>query len=100
MKLTLTTPILDADGKPAKDLTVGKAIEAALLSQADTDRATGEQKDKRYRMWQRVVNKDEAEFTTEEMAVIKSLVGVVWSTIVVGQVYDAIEGRQGSPAQG
>lgn len=104
MKVTLNTaPLIAVNGLPARYETVAgsteilypvKACFIALCNDVPQNPQTGEQKYKRYKLAQRfekeVVNED---FTSEEIADVKSAIGNIYPPLIVGQLYDQLEGK-------
>ncbi len=74
------------------DMTVVHACSSALLS-ADKEGDTGETKYERWVLVKKIKDRDnDLDLTSEELSLIKKCVGIVYPSIVVGQVYDALEG--------
>jgi hypothetical protein len=80
--------ILSGD-KPTTLKTI--AINALMATYTDEQNLSGEDKLKRWKMGQRIVN-DEEDFSVEDIALLKKLIGKAYSTIIVGQAYEMLEG--------
>lgn len=98
MKLNITQPIKSLDGTPIKDdqnqeLTLKVVLVNALLTQNE-EKLTGEEKYKRYSLSKKIYESDEeVELSIEEVAQLKRLIGDLYPPLVVGQVFDILEGR-------
>ncbi len=67
------------------------AIEALLMPE---ENLSGEEKAKRYLMATRIyANPDGPDFTVEELATIKKVIGRGYGPLVVGQVWEMLEGK-------
>ena len=80
--------ILD-DGKATTLQTV--AINALMATYTDEQNLSGEDKLKRWKMSQRIFGGEE-DFSIEDVALLKKLIGKAYSTIIVGQAYEMLEG--------
>lgn len=84
-------PLLNIDGEAVqengKDALVKTAVINALLG---VDDAGGEEKAKRYMLALDVKN-DKEDYMTEDLALIKKLVGKFFPPMTVGQIYEIIE---------
>jgi len=81
---------LIAEGEP---LTFRGAVAGALLSQPSGENLSGAKKYRRYRLARLVMDaQGEVELTAEDVAEIKQAVGEVYLPLVVGQVWDWLEG--------
>lgn len=92
MPIDLTQPILDLAGEPAGDLTLGSAIEQALmLPVKGDDQMTGSAKLKLFLLATRLHGKGTAELAADDVVLIKDRVGRLFTPIVVGRVWSAID---------
>lgn len=93
MNIKLTELITDLDGSPAGDgLTLGAAIEQALLIPAKgDDQLTGAAKVKLFMLASRLHGKESADLTAEDVVLVKERVGRLFTPIVVGRVWAAID---------
>lgn len=90
--------ILDLDGKPIpqstgkdkKDLTLKDVLVSALMNPQED--GTGEKKLQRFKLAQKIHDNEEYEITSEEAVELKQLVAKQYNPLVVGRVYEAIEG--------
>ncbi|MCD6262343.1 MAG: hypothetical protein J7J52_04905 [Deltaproteobacteria bacterium] len=82
-------PLIDA-GKPVtlKDVSVN-----ALLAQQERETLDAKEKLARYELALKVNKGGDVEVTVEEIAKIKDCVGKVYPTLVVGQVFHLLEGK-------
>ncbi len=85
----------DNDGKGnVIDATLKNAIVNALLAPLGQGKAEiGTDKVKKFDLAQQIYNNDEVELTVEEVTLIKERVGEVFGAIVVGQVFNLLEGK-------
>lgn len=82
----------NVDGQ-AVDATVKTAIVNAVL--APVQKESGIDKVKKFNLAQRVYKEDEVELTAEEISLIKTCIGENFAPIVVGQVWNLLEGKDG-----
>ena len=78
-----------SEDKPTTLKTI--AINALMATYTDEQNLSGEDKLKRWKMGQRIAN-DEEDFSIEDIALLKKLIGKAYSTIIVGQAYEMLEG--------
>ena len=80
------------DGTP---FTLRDAIKQALLAQFEDERnLTLEEKVKRYDLYQKVKDAvDPADFTSDEIVLIKKVVGKAYGVLIVGQAVKMLEGK-------
>lgn len=100
MKINVNHVLKTIDGQSMKDNVNGEAIDAtvkmaivnAVLSPVDKE--TGVKKLEKYQLAQKVYNADgEVELSAEEISLIKKQVGEVFPPIIVGQVFNLLEGK-------
>lgn len=78
------------EGEP---FTLREAAASALLSQPAHANLTGQQKYRRYRLARLLTDApSELELTAEDVAEIKQATGEIYMPLVVGQVWDWLEG--------
>ena len=92
--LALNHPLIGPDRKPIAE-GVGPpqltdALAQALLHPVVSDSA--EVKYKKYKLWQKVTSNVEADFSIDELKLLKDSVGVQATPIICGQVFDLLEG--------
>jgi len=99
MKVNFSQAIKDFEGETVKD-EMGKelslseiCVKAILALFKSEENISGEEKYKRYKLSDKIYNKSEVELSAEEVAEVKKLVGKMYSPLVVGLVYDILEGR-------
>jgi len=101
MKYDLSVKIVDIKGEPIKDsnisLTVKDVCIQALLANFTTEdnKIDGAEKYKRFKLAQRLENNQNSVIglNAEEVTLIKKLLGMAFTTLIVGQVYDLLEGN-------
>ena len=77
------------------DATLKNAIVNALLAPLQQGKIeTGVDKVKKYELSCRIYESDEIELTPEEVVLIKERVGEAFGAIVVGQVFNLLEGKE------
>lgn len=106
MELNFDTILKDLDGKPLKErddknkeieITLKVTVVNALLGTIQTSDRTpepGTSKMKRYELARKVNSGGIVTLTVEEISSIKERVGLVYSTMIVGSVYDILENKQ------
>lgn len=73
--------------------TIGDVIGDALLALGDGDRnLSGEDKNKRYKLWKKLAEGGEKSISVEEASIIKQVVGAAFGPLIVGQVFEFLEG--------
>ena len=101
MKVTVGKVLVDIDNETIKDLkgnnatAKGVIIEALLATYNDEQNLSGEDKLKRFELALKIKNTNEVviELNTEEIVLIKKLVGRAFGTIIVGQTWKVLEGE-------
>jgi hypothetical protein len=91
----LDIPVCDLDGEQVVDRIKGVDRPATIrnvvvnaLALVNGEQVTGEEKMKRYKLAIRLNDGGKQDFTPEELSLIKSVIGVMYSPLIVGQVYD------------
>lgn len=99
MKINLDKILLSVDDSPLKrgaesddEVTLGYALAFACLNADPRKHDTGEKKYKIYKILKKVSGEGKVNLKTEEVALLKTLVGEVSPVNVVGAVYDILEG--------
>lgn len=97
MKINTEHMINGLDGKPIshkeKSLDLKTVcIEALMCLAASDERASGEEKFHRYQIAQKINKGGEVELTPEEVVIIKKRVGEVYGAVVLGPVYELLNG--------
>ena len=105
MKVKLNTELKDFEGnavifsmatteKEAVNATLGRMmIESLLATFRDEENLSGDEKLKRWQLAIKIKNADVmVELTVEEVALVKKLIGKAYSTLIVGQVWELLEG--------
>ena len=101
MLVKVDIPLKTMDGQVMKDSVDGKAVDATVRAAivnsvlAPVQKESGIEKVKKFNLAQRVYDKDEVELTAEEISLIKTCIGENFAPIVVGQVWNLLEGKDG-----
>lgn len=95
MKINFEQKIFSIKGKPIKgndgsDLDLETVCGSSLLTAGQN--LNGEASFKQYKLAKKISSGGEVEITVEEAAMIKDLVGKNWGPVVVGPVYEILEG--------
>ncbi|MDQ7799572.1 MAG: hypothetical protein RDU76_11635 [Candidatus Edwardsbacteria bacterium] len=98
MKVNLSAILLSINGEQIKQAevvqTVGTiAVEALQIFDTRDTAISGDEKAKRWKLACRIHGQAEAEISIEEAKLIKDLVGKYYGPVIVGQVWDALEGK-------
>ena len=102
MKFDMQAPLIGFNGESIKKseednspVTLGETLSMACVNASPQKHADGEAKLRIYRILQKVGTKDaaEIELESEEITLIKELVGDMYGVAVVGSVYDLLEQR-------
>lgn len=93
MKIDFSSPILDLDGKPAVEGLTLYAVCAQALQATFQDEQSlpAAEKLERFRLLLKIHDAKVAELTAEEITRLKTVVGMGWSTIVVGRAYQLLD---------
>jgi hypothetical protein len=94
MKYLKSTQLMTLRGNPIQEgeekATLGRIVVASLC--ASVDRATGEEKLRRYTLAEKISNAgDEIELTAEEVSLIKKMIGLAMPTEIVGYAYKVLD---------
>jgi len=102
MLIQVDTPLKNMDGQVMKDNDgAGNAVDAtlrvaminAILS--PVEREAGTEKVKKYELARRIHSaKSEVELSIEEVSLIKERIGDVFPILIVGQIFDILEGKE------
>lgn len=100
MKINLEQAITVFDGSKLQsdiqgvDLTYAQVCINALMSHHTNEQATGEQKFERYQLAKKINDAKgaEVEFTPEQIVMIKNLAANIYTPIVIGQLYELLNG--------
>ena len=71
-----------------KVFTIKEAVTQALIIAKEEGKVDGEASYKRYKLANKLFAGGEQELTPEELVLIKRMVALVYSPLVIGQVYD------------
>lgn len=105
--IDFTKPLIGLDGKPlpnqdskiATGMTLSDAAITALEGALDEDKnASGEAKFKLDEIARRIYNNKSATLTVEQIDLIKTRIGKVWGTLVVGAAWRALSDATELPA--
>lgn len=100
MLVKVNVPLVTLDGQPMQDNVDGKAVDATVEQVivnavlAPVQKESGIEKVKKFNLAQRVYKSDEVELTAEEVSLIKACIGENFAPIVVGQVWNLLEGKE------
>ena len=109
MKINFNEPFVDLSnepiiektqiGKETKDVTIIlKAIcTTALLALQEKENLSGEEKVKRYELAKRIFAGGEINLKTEQIVLLKDLIGKSFTPIIVGQAFRMLEGKRNDP---
>lgn len=98
MKITcLDQPVLDHLDQPIEDVTVKSAVAMALLTDLAEDATDAKGKDARYSLWLKL-RSGETDFSVGDIALMKTRVGLVCSTLVQGQIKALLDPPATAPA--
>jgi hypothetical protein len=96
MKLNLNKPIKDLDGNIIEKITAKSLIRDALVTLGEDDKnLSGEAKYTQFSLALRITEAGdgEVELSSEEITKIKALVGRMFYPLVVGRLFDILEGK-------
>lgn len=97
MKIDFSQKILDFKDEPVvdagKDLTLSSACMTALNIVKKEDTSTGDQKFKKYELSMRIKDGGVVDISTEEIVLIKAIVGEIYVPLLVGRIFDLLEGK-------
>lgn len=97
MKLNLEQHMQDMKGKAVKFgeelMTLETVLVQALLMTDEKENPNMDVKYKRYRLCKKISGAKEVDLTSEEVVMLKDLVGRAFVTLISGQVYDLLEGK-------
>jgi hypothetical protein len=102
MKIDFSRVIMGLNGKPLpwggngaseidNNFTLGKAVCFALMH--STEKQTGEEKYKSFKLAEKIMNKEEVEVSIEEVAKFKKMIGDVMPASVIGPCWDMLENK-------
>lgn len=98
MKIHISQPLKSYTGEVIRTgdgesevATLKSTLEIALVNAKGDD---GDRKYELYKLLQRIhAAEDTVEISAEEISTLKKLVGPMFGTVVIGAVFDALEGR-------
>ena len=101
MRINVKQNLRDFDGKsmtePTKDgvkvITLDVICENALLANNPQKPISGTEKVTRYELARKIHLNEEVDFTAEEIVLVKKCVDEVFGAIIVGPVYEILEGK-------
>lgn len=107
MKIDLTTVINDAKGKPlkevvvkaskdvvevTKDVTLKDILINVLLTEQQGEKTAADVKYKRYKLFKCIDEEVAPDLTHEQVVMLKERSGLLHTPLIMGQVYDILEG--------
>lgn len=97
MKLNLEHQLCDMENKPLKVgedyLTLERVLVQACLMTDEKENPSMDVKYKRYKLCKKLSGAKEIDLSSEEVVMLKDLVGRAFTTIVAGQAFDLLEGK-------
>jgi len=95
-EVKLDVVLKDAYGKDFSNgengITMEFALYQALVAQTEKDKdIKAEEKYKRHKITERIVNKKTVDLTAEEITLLKARVGEVWGVSLMGAVWDILD---------
>lgn len=97
MKVNLNFVLKDEKGNPVvndgKELKSKDIIAFSLLSSHDSQKVTAQDKFKRYETWKKLGHEEYIDLACEEISKIKEIIGEIYPPIIVGQLWDLLEGN-------
>lgn len=100
MLIKVETPLRNMDGQVMKDNVDGQAVDATLRMAmvnsilSPVEKESGMDKVKKFNLAERIHDAvDNVDLTVEEISLIKERVGVVFPSLIVGQVWKLLEGK-------
>lgn len=96
MKLNLNKHIKDLDGKIIEKVTAKNLIRDALINLSEEDKnMSGDAKYTQFSLALRITEAGdgEVELSSEEITKIKALVGRMFYPLIVGRLFDILEGK-------
>jgi hypothetical protein len=102
MKLDFSQIITDLKGEPIKGsddaLTLGEVTSTTMIAIMPDDQSlTAEDKVKMFRIAQLAVKGGEQELKIEDIGLLKKRIGKMYGALIVGRVFDLIEGTPDMP---
>lgn len=100
MKKDLTQELKNPYGKPFEpaSITLEQACFQAVSAALPEDQGLPvQEKLKLYRAAQKISASGVADFTVEELTLIKERIGKTWSTLVIGAAFDVLDADYGPP---
>ena len=101
MKISVTQSIMGLDDvtpipsptKAGQPLTLREVLVQALLQLSPQENVSGAKKYKFFKMARRIEKNDDIDFKAEELTMFKECVGKAFFPLVVGPVWDLLDGR-------
>ena len=100
MLVKVNVPLKTMDGQVMKDNVDGQAVDATVklvivnAVLAPVQKESGIEKVKKYELAKKIYTSDEVELTAEEISLIKETVGENFAPVIVGQVWNLLEGKK------
>jgi len=101
MLIKVDTPLKNMDGQVMKDMVDGEAVDATLRMAmvnavlSPVERESGMDKVKKYELAKRIhYATDDVELSAEDITLIKERVGEVFPVLIVGQMFNILEGKE------
>ena len=105
MEIDLTQTLIGLDGEPLQvqerdgdkminvDLVLGKVLVESLMATYKNEEMTlsGQDKVKRYKLAQKIHGAEVMQFSAEDISLLKELISKLYSTLVVGIVWEMLD---------
>jgi len=100
--IELQQKIMDMKKQPLKvmdeegvkhEVTLEEVCSQALLTEYPEEKNSMQEKDKRYRIWLKILDKDEVSLKAEEITLIKTQIAKRYPPLVCGQACALLEGE-------
>lgn len=92
MKIDFSAAIVDLDGKPVPDLTLGSMATNALMMGFEDERTlSGEAKVQRMKLAQRIHGEREVDLTVEEVSLVKQLIAKAYVTLPSARAWELLD---------
>lgn len=98
MKINTQYVLKDLNDNPIKDkdkeTTLETVLTTSLLSQGVHENPDGNEKYKRFKLAHRIIAGGVVDLSAEDIVLLKKVVGQTYMALVVGRVYDILEGEE------
>lgn len=99
MKIDVTTPILNLDGTPVKDVTLRTvALRAMMDPQRGDDQMSGDGKAKLFHLAMKINAEDQPDLDIAELKLLRDRVDGGMTPLFVGRVREILDNKEAKPA--